>query len=89
MVATTCAAPSHDDRLAGSYPFLTMCSVLTAGWLLERQARAASGDSPFHRTKRAAAAFFIGGGGARSAGPRGGRGGGAKLLYSVDAEALA
>ena len=32
------AAP--DDRLAGSYPFLTMCSVLVAGWLVERLARA-------------------------------------------------
>ena len=47
------AAP--DDRLAGSYPFLTMCSVMVAGWLVERLARAQEADD---RT-RAAAAYLL------------------------------
>lgn len=31
---------SHDDRLAGSVPFTTMCAVAIGGWQLECQARA-------------------------------------------------
>lgn len=34
-----------DDRLAASYPFLTMFSVAVCGWLFERQAAAASGGA--------------------------------------------
>ena len=49
-----------DDRLAGSYPFLTMLSVAVAGWLIEREARAAgSEDTSFLRMKRAAARFYL------------------------------
>ena len=35
------AEANHDDRLAASYPFLTMTSVAVCGWLMERQGRAA------------------------------------------------
>ena len=52
------AAAGHDDRLAGSYPFLTMVSVAVCGWLLERQARA-SGDDAFGHAKRATARFYL------------------------------
>jgi hypothetical protein len=77
------AAP--DDRLAGSYPFLTMTSVMVAGSLVERMARSENADE---RTT-AAARFFLttivpealGLGAAAEAG--------AALLYAVPAEALA
>ena len=59
------AAPM-DDRLAGSYPFLTMLSVAVAGWLLERQrgiaqamAERSEGDGLFVEMKIAAADQFL------------------------------
>lgn len=50
-----------DDRLAGSYPFLTMLSTCVCGWLLERQGRALAGvdDADFVARKRAAVAFYL------------------------------
>ena len=63
----TCEAVGHrlaraeaDDRLAASTPFLTMLSVATCGWLMERQGRAAVGDGAFAAMKRAVAAFYVG-----------------------------
>ena len=44
-----------DDRQAASYPFLTMLSVATCGWLLERQARDEGADA----VKRASVAFYL------------------------------
>ena len=44
-----------DDRLAASYPFLTMLSVATCGWLMEKQARTEGADA----TKRVLAAFYL------------------------------
>ena len=55
ITAATLRAASPDDRLAGSYPFLTMSAVMIAGWLVERLARSPDADD---RT-RAAAAFFV------------------------------
>ena len=59
------AAPA-DDRLAGSYPFLTMLSVAVAGWLMERQRGVAQamaareeGDGLFVEMKIAAADQFL------------------------------
>jgi alkylation response protein AidB-like acyl-CoA dehydrogenase len=54
------AAP--DDRLAGSYPFLTMLSVAVSGWLMARQhgaAGAGGADPDFLAMKRAAARFYL------------------------------
>ena len=49
-----------DDRLAASYPFLTMLSVAVCGWLMEQQGRAAAeGDDDFLRMKRAVCAFYV------------------------------
>ena len=50
-----------DDRLAGSYPFLTMLATCTCGWLLERQGRALDqvADPDFVARKRAAVAFYL------------------------------
>ncbi|WP_114228023.1 MULTISPECIES: acyl-CoA dehydrogenase [Sphingomonas] len=89
VAAATLRAAEADDRLAGSYPFLTMCAVLTAGWLLERQAKAAVGDTPFEQVKRAAAGFFIDVVVPEAIGLAAGAEAGAKLLYAVPAEALA
>lgn len=57
---------SVDDQLAASYPFLTMLSVATCGWLMARQHRVAleqvqsgAGDSEFLKMKIAAARFYL------------------------------
>lgn len=51
-----------DDRLAASYPFLTMLSTAVCGWLMERQGRIAAsvdGDPDFLKMKRAVADFYV------------------------------
>ena len=54
------ATADADDRLAASYPFLTMVSVAVCGWLMERQGRvAADGDDDFLRMKRAVCGFYV------------------------------
>jgi 3-(methylthio)propanoyl-CoA dehydrogenase len=53
------ATADADDRLAASYPFLTMLSVAACGWLMERQGRAATGDTAFAQMKRASVAFYL------------------------------
>ena len=56
------ATADADDRLAASYPFLTMLSVATCGWLMERQAHAIAqtgDDSAFGRMKATAARFYL------------------------------
>jgi 3-(methylthio)propanoyl-CoA dehydrogenase len=58
-VAKRLASSEADDRLAASYPFLTMLSVAVAGWLMERQGRAAEGDSAFLAMKRATSRFYV------------------------------
>jgi alkylation response protein AidB-like acyl-CoA dehydrogenase len=55
-------ASGPDDRLAASYPFLTMLSVAVSGWLLTRQLAALEGhdgDPAFTSMKRAAARFYL------------------------------
>ncbi|MDQ3143715.1 MAG: acyl-CoA dehydrogenase [Pseudomonadota bacterium] len=76
------AAP--DDRLAGSYPFLTMCSVLVAGWLIERLSRSPDADD---RT-RASAAYFLAAVVPEAIGLAAAVEEGTALLYAVPAEAL-
>ena len=61
-VADHLLAASADDRLAASYPFLTMLSVATAGWLMARQVVALEtydGDPQFTAMKRGAARFYL------------------------------
>jgi alkylation response protein AidB-like acyl-CoA dehydrogenase len=53
------AAADADDRLAASYPFLTMLSVAVCGWLMERQGRDADANDDFCRMKRAVAGFYV------------------------------
>jgi alkylation response protein AidB-like acyl-CoA dehydrogenase len=62
IAAATLREAEPDDRLAASYSFLTMTSVMVAGWLLERVGRAidASAESDdFGRGRRAAIEFFL------------------------------
>jgi 3-(methylthio)propanoyl-CoA dehydrogenase len=87
---------SIEDRLAGSQPFLDMCAVAVAGWLIERQSREATrrlaageGDPLFLRSKQAVAAFFLDCIVAEALGKQAGAMAGADLLYAVDAETLA
>jgi alkylation response protein AidB-like acyl-CoA dehydrogenase len=84
------AAP--DDRLAASYPFLTMLSVAASGWLMARQRAALGGDDcdpAFKAMKLAATHFYLGqivpealGLAAAAMAP-------ADLLYSLDEAAFA
>jgi len=74
-----------DDRLAGSYPFLTMTSVMVAGWLVERMARSEGADD---RTV-AAANYFLASVVPEALGLGAAAEEGAALLYAVPAEALA
>ena len=55
VAAATLRAASPEDRLAGSYPFLTMCAVMVGGWLVERLANSEGADDRI----RASAAFFL------------------------------
>jgi alkylation response protein AidB-like acyl-CoA dehydrogenase len=85
VAAATLRSAAPDDRLAGSYPFLTMCSVMVAGWLVERMARSEGADE---RT-RAAADFFLATIVPEALGLGAAAEAGAALLYAVPAEALA
>jgi alkylation response protein AidB-like acyl-CoA dehydrogenase len=61
-VAARLASASVDDRMAASYPFLTMLSVATAGWLMAVQLDAAGEageESDFLKMKRAACRFYL------------------------------
>ncbi len=78
-----------DDRLAASYPFLTMLSVAVCGWLLERQDRAVEGDGAFAAMKRAAVAFYLGQIVPEALGLQAAASASAQVLYSIGAEAFA
>jgi alkylation response protein AidB-like acyl-CoA dehydrogenase len=82
-------AAGHDDRLAGSYPFLTMLSVATAGMLMARQLAAAEGDTPFLAMKRTACRYYLERIVPEAMGLAAQATGGAELLYAVDAATLA
>ncbi|MDI1363467.1 MAG: acyl-CoA dehydrogenase, partial [bacterium] len=81
MSATT------DDRLAGSYPFLTMLSVAVCGWLMERQARGA-GDDAFGQAKRVTVAFYLDQILPEAFGLEAAACAGAKALYAISDEGL-
>lgn len=58
VIGTRLRSAGHDDRLAASYPFLTMLSTAVCGWLMERQVRAA-GDDAFGRAKGSIGRFYL------------------------------
>jgi hypothetical protein len=83
-----------DDRLAGSYPLLTMMAVAVSGWLMLQQHRAAEqtlsqGDDPFLRTKLVTTRFYLDRIVPEAMGLAASAMAGAELLYSLDAETLA
>ncbi|HWT11116.1 MAG TPA: acyl-CoA dehydrogenase [Allosphingosinicella sp.] len=81
-----------DDRLAASYPFLTMLSVAAAGWLMARQLAALDGfdgDPAFARAKRAAVRFYLEQAVPEAAGLKAAAMAPAELLYALDEEAFA
>jgi alkylation response protein AidB-like acyl-CoA dehydrogenase len=78
-----------EDRLAGSYPLTTMLAVAVGGWLMARQARLATGDTPFETMKRAVARFFLDRIVPEAAGLEASAREGAAGLYAVNAEVLA
>ncbi|MGK2911768.1 MAG: acyl-CoA dehydrogenase [Sphingobium sp.] len=82
---------SINDRLAGSYPFLTMLSTATCGWLMERQRRIATemlahgqGDPAFLKGKQHAASFYLTHIVPEAQGQRAAATAGAALLYEAE-----
>jgi alkylation response protein AidB-like acyl-CoA dehydrogenase len=88
-VATHLAAADPDDKLAGSTPFLTMCSVAVCGWLMERQGRAATGSDDFARMKQASVRFYLDQIVPEALGLKAAALATADVLYAVEAEAFA
>jgi alkylation response protein AidB-like acyl-CoA dehydrogenase len=88
-VANQLAAADPEDKLAGSTPFLTMCSVAVCGWLMERQGRAATGSKDFARMKQASARFYLDQIVPEALGLKAAAIAKADILYAVEAEAFA
>ncbi|WP_010219013.1 acyl-CoA dehydrogenase [Sphingomonas sp. PAMC 26621] len=81
-----------DDKLAASYPFLTMLSVAVCGWLMERQGRIAvdaEGDRDFLSMKVAAARFYVAQIVPEAMGLKAAAMADASVLYSIAPEAFA
>ncbi len=95
-VARWMLAADVDDRLAGSAPFLTMLSVATCGWLMERQGRVAAdmaardaGNADFLARKQAVCAFYLEQIVPEALGLKAAATAGAAPLYALSAEQLA
>ncbi|OYX52258.1 MAG: acyl-CoA dehydrogenase [Sphingomonas sp. 32-66-10] len=85
-------ASEMDDRLAGSYPFLTMVATAVCGWLMEAQGRIAAGaqgDPAFLAMKVAAARFYVAQVVPEAMGLKAAAMASAEALYAVDAETFA
>ncbi len=85
-------ASEMDDRLAGSYPFLTMVATAVCGWLMEAQGRIAAGaqgDPAFLAMKAAAARFYVAQIVPEAMGLKAAAMASAEALYAVDAETFA
>jgi 3-(methylthio)propanoyl-CoA dehydrogenase len=83
---------SIDDRLAGSYAYMTMMSVATSGWLMAKQLRAAKAegrDTPFLKAKIVACRYYLNVMVPEALSLMGSATAGAELLYALDAEGLA
>jgi 3-(methylthio)propanoyl-CoA dehydrogenase len=81
---------SIDDRLAGSYAYMTMMAVATCGWLMAKQLRAAEGgDSPFLKAKIVACRYYLDVMVPEARSLAGSAMAGAELLYALDAHEMA
>ncbi len=81
-----------DDRLAGSYAYMTMTAVATSGWLMAKQLRAAQaegGDSPFLRAKIVCCRYYLDVMVPEALALAGSAMAGSELLYALDAQELA
>ncbi|WP_179507266.1 acyl-CoA dehydrogenase [Sphingomonas melonis] len=88
-IARRLATLDADDKLAASYPFLTMTSVAVCGWLMEREGRHATGDEAFAIVKRAAVRFYLDQIVPEALGLKAAATASADVLYAVPAEAFA
>ncbi len=91
-VARDLLASETDDRLAASYPFLTMLSVAVCGWLMEESGRIAArseGDPVFLGMKQAAARFYVEQIVPEALGLKAAAMAKAEILYAIDAAAFA
>jgi hypothetical protein len=91
-VARNLLASETDDRLAASYPFLTMLSVAVCGWLMEKSGRIVArteGNPAFLKMKTAAARFYVAQIVPEAMGLKAAAMAPADILYSIDAEAFA
>ncbi|MDF7775858.1 acyl-CoA dehydrogenase [Sphingomonas sp. AOB5] len=91
-VARNLLSSETDDRLAASYPFLTMLSTAVCGWLMEESGRIAArseGDPAFLKMKQAAARFYVEQIVPEALGLKAAAMAKADVLYAVDAEAFA
>ena len=90
-VAQALLGAGPDDRLAASYPFLTMLSTAVCGWLLAKQVAALDGfdgDPAFAAMKRAAARFYLDQIVPEARGLKAAATASAAILYAVDEAAL-
>jgi alkylation response protein AidB-like acyl-CoA dehydrogenase len=91
-LAENLLASEADDRLAASYPFLTMLSVAVSGWLMARQRPALAAeeaDGAFPRMKQAAIRFYLEQIVPEARGLKAAASAPAALLYEAPAEAFA
>ena len=85
------AAPV-DDRLAGSYAYMTMMAVATCGWLMAKQLRAADaegGGSSFLKAKTVCCRYYLDVMVPEALALAGSAMAGSELLYALDAEGMA
>jgi 3-(methylthio)propanoyl-CoA dehydrogenase len=83
---------SVDDRLAGSYAYMTMMSVATCGWLMAKQLRAAEAegaDSAFLKAKVVSCRYYLSVIVPEALALAPSAMTGSQLLYVLDAEGLA
>ena len=80
---------SMEDRLAGSYPFLDMVSVMTCGGLMARQGKAAASNSTFDKAKRVTVRYYLDHLVPEALGKAAAATAGADILYKLTAEELA
>ncbi len=84
---------SIDDRLAGSYPFMTMLATATCGMLMKKQQRIAEaelagGNDPFLKAKLVTTRYYLDHLVPEAVGLKAAAMGGADILYRLDSEEL-
>jgi len=84
---------SIDDRLAGSYPFMTMLATATCGMLMAKQSRIAEAeladsDDPFLKAKLVTTRYYLDHLVPEAFGLKAAAMGGSEILYSLDSQEL-